>query len=270
MRYFFNIIIFIKIFFSKFYYIKYLTINELKKNYQGSFFGILWTFLQPIAFITIIWFVFTFGLKIELINSEIPFFIWLVTGIIPWFFISEGILNGTNSINNNSFIVKKHSFELCIIPISVIGSVLITHIFLVLVLAILTIYNGFLPRLYWLQIQFYFICKTIFLLGLVLITSAISVFVKDTLAIINILILLAFWGTPIFWSAEILPKSLHYIIQINPIYFIVDGYRDIFLNNIWFWEKSFWSLYFVLLIIFIFVIGINLFNKLKVHFGDLL
>ena len=154
--------------------------------------------------------------------------------------------------------------------VSVIGSVLITHIFLVLVLAILTIYNGFLPSLYWLQIPFYFICTTIFLLGLVLITSAISVFVKDTLAIINILILLAFWGTPIFWSAEILPKSLHYIIQINPIYFIVDGYRDIFLNNIWFWEKSFWSLYFVLLIIFIFVIGINLFNKLKVHFGDLL
>lgn len=84
--------------------------NDFKKQYLGSYLGLVWAFIQPLTFIVVIWFVFEIGFRAGPTTGGVPFFLYLITGMIPWFFISNAFTSGTNSIVNNSFLVKKSSF----------------------------------------------------------------------------------------------------------------------------------------------------------------
>ena len=76
--------------------------------------------------------------------------------------------------------------------------------------------------------------------------------------------------TPIMWNIEMIPNNFVWLIQLNPMYYIVEGFRDSFINHVWFWNKIDLTLNFWLITIFLFALGVYLFKKLKVHFADVL
>ena len=86
-----------------------LTKKDLKQRYLGSYLGILWAFIQPTISVLIFWFVFQVGFKAMPIDN-FPFVLWLVCGMFPWFYFSDGLVGATNSIAANSFLVKKVVF----------------------------------------------------------------------------------------------------------------------------------------------------------------
>ncbi|MBU0633406.1 ABC transporter permease [bacterium] len=247
-----------------------LIINDFRKQYLGSYLGLIWTFLQPLIFMGVIWFVFAIGLRAGPTTNGVPFSLWLMSGMVPWFFISTTLNTGTGSIVNNSFLVKKVAFRVSILPIVKIGSTLIIHLTLVLFLIIAFLLNGYTPTIYWLQLPFYILCSIILLLGISWLTSSIRVFVKDIGNLITVLIQMGFWATPIFWSISNIPQKYQYIIKLNPVYYIVEGYRDTFINQIWFFEHSTLTLYFLCMSFITLIFGAIVFKRLRPHFGDVL
>ena len=244
--------------------------SDFKKQYLGSYLGLVWAFVQPITFIAVIWFVFEIGFRAAPATGNVPFFLWLTSGMIPWFFFANGVVNGTNAVVGNAFLVKKVAFRTSILPLVQIGSELVIHLVLVLLLLVSFVLYGFYPDLYWLQLFYYIGCSIFLLLGLSWLTSSLRVFVKDIGNLIGVLIQLGFWATPIFWSLTLVPLKYQYIIKLNPVYYIVGGFRDTLISKVWFWEKPFETIYFLLFTSMLFFIGAVVFRKLRPHFGDVL
>ena len=243
--------------------------NDFKSRYMGNYLGIFWAFVQPTVMIAIFWFVFQVGFKSMPVDN-FPFILWLMAGMIPWFFFAESLQTGTNAILSNSFLVKKIVFRVSLLPIVQIISALTIHIFFVFFLLSMFLYYGYAPTIYWLQIPYYIFCTIILVLGISWMTSSVVVFFRDLGQIIAMVVQFGFWLTPIFWSIKILPERFHDIIQYNPAYYIVEGYRDSLINNVWFWEKIDLSIqYWVITFIFFFG-GAVVFRKLRPHFADVL
>ena len=236
---------------------------------MGSYLGILWAFVQPMAMILIFWFVFQVGFKSMPVDN-FPFILWLMAGMIPWFFFAEGLQNATQSVVSNSFLVKKIVFRVSLLPIIQIISALAIHLFFVLFLLGMFMYYGHMPTLYWLQIPYYLLSTVVLILGLSWFTSAVVVFFRDLSQVIAMVIQFGFWLTPIFWSLKIIPEKYHAIIQYNPVYYLIEGYRDSLIYQVWFWERAGASLQYWLITAVIFFGGAVVFRRLRPHFADVL
>lgn len=246
-----------------------MTKNDLKSRYIGNFGGFLWAFIQPSITIIIFWFVFTVGFKSAPINN-VPFILWLIAGMIPWFFFSEAFGLATSSIKESSFLVKKILFEVSLLPLVKIISALLIHIFFILVMFAIYFIYGYSPDLYWLQVIYYFISSIILLVGLSLICSSIMVFFKDMGQFVAMAIQFGFWLTPIFWTLAMVPDEYKWIFKTNPMYYITQGYRDCFIDKVWFWEKPLESFVYWIICLSLLGFGIFIFSKLRPHFADVL
>ncbi len=244
--------------------------NDFKKQYMGSYLGITWAFVQPLMMVLVLWFVFEVGFRSAPVTDGVPFILWLMTGIFPWYFFTNALNSGSNAIRSNAFLVKKVAFRISILPIVSITSALIIHLIFIIILIIVFLFNGYMPEIYWIQLPYYVLCMYILLLGLVWLTSAINVFVKDIGNIVAIILQVGFWATPIFWSTTMIPEKYKFIITLNPMAYIVNGYRDTFIEHVWFWERIDTSLYFAVMTLFFLVVGALVFKKLRPHFGDVL
>lgn len=252
-----------------------LSKNDFKTRYAGSYLGMVWAFIQPVVTILVYWFVFEKGLKAGGVLSkegiELPFVIWLSAGLIPWFFFSEALNNATNALMEYSYLVKKVVFKISILPIIKIISALFVHIFFVAFLLILCACYGYYPSLYTLQVVYYSFCMFVFVLALSYATSAVVIFFRDLSQIINILLQIGMWVTPIMWQVSILDSEmLVKIFKLNPMYYVVDGYRQALFYHEWFWEHPFMTLYYWGLTAVLFLIGAIIFKRLKPHFADVL
>lgn len=246
-----------------------LSKNDFKTKFSGSVFGIIWAFIQPSIMILVYWFVFENGLKAGRVSNH-PFILWFMAGLIPWFFFTEAFSGGTNALIEYSYLVKKVVFKISILPIVKVISSLYVHLFFVAVIILLSWSYGYNPDLYSLQLVYYMVCEFLFVLGLSYLTSALVCFFRDLTQIINIILQVGMWMTPIMWDASILSPTLHIIFKLNPMYYIVAGFRDAILDKVWFWDKLAWGAYFWIVIVVIFGVGITVFRRLRVHFADVL
>lgn len=246
-----------------------LTVRDFKSRYLGSYLGLLWAFIQPLVTILIFWFVFEVGFKSAPVD-DFPFLLWLITGIIPWFFIADTLSSATNSIVENSFLVKKVAFRVSMLPITKLLSALTIHVFFVFVIFLFFIVYGIRPSLYNLQVVYYGFATGVLLLGVSWLTSALIIFLKDVGQIVGMGLQFGFWLTPIFWAINIIPQKYHFYLKLNPIYYIIQGYRDSFINNVWFWQHPFYGLYYWALAGFVFITGAIVFNRLRPHFADVI
>ena len=251
------------------YLIKELAIRDFKNSYIGSTLGVVWTFIQPLAMTLILWIVFSFGFKSKSIG-DVPFVIYLLTGLIPWNFFSETLMKNTSVLSEFSFIVKKIPFRVSILPMVKICSSLLVHGIFLLILILFLAFNKMPFSFFWFQSFYYLFAMIILLLGYSWLFSSINVFFKDTAQIINIAIQVGFWVTPIIWSLNMFPESFYPYLKLNPMFYIIEGYRDSFIYFIPFWEKVSYTLYFWMGSLFTILVGIFTFNRIRPHFADVL
>ena len=101
-------------------------------------------------------------------------------------------------------------------------------------------------------------------------TSAIMVFFRDLGQLINILLQIGMWMTPIMWQSTMIGEKYQRILKLNPMYYIVNGYRESILSKEWLWNHCLWTVYFWVLIFVLMFLGTKIFKKLKPHFADVL
>jgi teichoic acid transport system permease protein len=250
--------------------------NDFKTRYAGSYLGIVWAFVQPIVTVLVYWFVFQMGLKAEnrqlAGGGDLPYVLWFISAIVPWFFFSEAWGTATNALIEYAYLVKKVVFKISILPIIKILSALFVHLAFVGLIIVIYCCYGHFPDAYYLQIIYYSFCTFMLVLGLSYITSAIVVFFKDLSQIISIILQVGMWMTPIMWDLETMEVSgvVKAIFKLNPMYYVTSGYRNVFIYKTNFWEHPKLTLYFWGFTLVMFGAGAFIFKRLKVHFADVL
>jgi ABC-type polysaccharide/polyol phosphate export permease len=127
-----------------------------------------------------------------------------------------------------------------------------------------------LPGVYTLQLIYYLAAMFFLLLGLGWITSSTSIFVQDVSNIVMIITQFGFWLTPIIWNITRIPEKYRWIIKLNPMCYIVNGYRDSLIYKIPFWSKPYETIYFWFFTLMVLLIGVVVFRRLKPHFGEVI
>lgn len=248
--------------------------NDFKTRFAGSYLGIVWAFVQPVVTILVYWLVFEKGLnaKAETLASgvEAPYVLWLTAGIVPWFYFSEALSNGTTALLEYNYLVKKVVFKISILPIIKIIAATFIHGFFVLFMLVVFMAHGFFPDLYTLQIFYFSFCLFIFVLGISYATCSIVIFFRDLTQIIAIILQVGMWATPILWQLSRVPEKYQILFKLNPMFYIVNGYRSALLEKTWFWEDFYSTMFFWIVTVVIFGIGALIFKRLKVHFADVL
>ncbi len=251
--------------------------NDIKKKFAGSYLGVVWAFVQPVITVLLYWFVFEVGLNSKAADLrtgiEVPFVLWLVAGLVPWFYFQEAMNGGTGVMVEYNYLVKKVVFQIDMLPAVKLISALLTHGFFICFAVVLFWCMGYAPDLYVLQAVYYTFCMILFTAGLVYAASAVNVFFRDMKEVVSILLQIGMWVTPIMWNFESMvkiPEWAKMILRLNPMYYIVSGYRDAFINKIGFWEHPGLSAFFWAVTLLLLWMGNAVFKRLRPHFADVL
>ena len=197
--------------------------KEIRGKYKGSFLGVLWSFVNPLLMTLVYAIVFPF-----LLRSTTPHYVtYLVIGILPWTWFTTIVAQGTTAFLSNAGIIKKVYFPREILPISTVTSGLINYLISLLIIAIFLICSGIGFSKYILFLPLVIIVQYIFSLAVVFLTSSINVYVRDAEYIINFLIQMLFYATPILYTIDMFPVKFQAILRLNPMVTIINSYRDI-------------------------------------------
>lgn len=249
--------------------IRAMAVREIQSRYAGTLAGFVWSVVNPLMIILVYWFVFSVGFKVQPVGN-VPFIVVFMSGMIPWTMFAETLMANTNAIIANAHLVKKTVFPTEILPIVNLAASFISHGIMLIILIALLLLNNIPFSLYNLQILYYLVALSVFTIGLGWIFSAVNVFYRDTGQILGVITNMWFWLTPVVWLMDIIPGKYQYIIKLNPMYYIVDGYKTSFIYHAPFWQNYELGLYFWSVSLFIFVIGGLTFRKLKPEFADVL
>lgn len=244
-----------------------LSLRDFEKKYISNFFGFLWVILDPLAFILILYFVL--GSRYGKTNpEEVPFIIYLITGYIAYDLFCGTMKSITSCIHDHSFLLKKINFRVAVLPIVTLLSHLMAHGIILAICMIILIFNQIYPVFFWFQVLYYIFALSVLLISLGWLTSSIFLFFPDISNIIGIITHAMLFLTPIFWNMLGLPLSNQLILKLNPLYYIVNGYRESLTNHQGFWTHPALTLYFWGFCMVTLVAGVIVFKKLRPHFAD--
>jgi ABC-type polysaccharide/polyol phosphate export permease len=243
--------------------------NDCRAKFASSFLGIVWAFIQPLVTILVFWFVFQVGFKNPPV-SDVPFIIWFLPAYLAWTFFSEALVSGANCLMEYSYLVKKVNFRVSMIPVVKILSSAFVHLAFIVFIFIMVVACGVPLSIYNIQVIYYFLCTCILLLGLCWLFAAIAPFIKDMVNIIGVIIQIGFWMTPIFWNVNEMAPWVQNILKLNPMFYICRGYRDCFVDHVWFWQHGYTSLYFWGITLILLFTGAYLFRRMRPQFADVL
>lgn len=246
--------------------------NDFRKRYAGSYMGAVWALVQPVVTVAMYYIVFDkiMGNSVNRGTGDIPFVLFLTAGLVPWFYFSEALNNGTNAMLEYNYLVKKVVFKISVLPIIKVIAATFIHVFFVGVLLIVAAIYGYYPTVYTLQLIYYSVCLFIFVLALCYTTCSIVVFFRDLAQIINIALQIGMWATPILWSLDSLSGEWVIFLKLNPLVYIVNGYRSAICEREWFFQDFFSTMYFWIVTVILFGLGGAVFKRLKIHFADVL
>lgn len=246
-----------------------LAMRDLRVRYAGTLGGTLWAFAHPLAIVAVFYFVFAVGFRAQG-PSNVPFILWFVCGLVPWLFFNDALMAITNSITNNSHLVKKTVFPTEVLPLVHVFSGLIPHAIFMLVLTALLIFFKVHFQVERFLFLYYLICTCVLLLGLGLMLSALQVFYRDIAQALTMILNLWFWSTPIVWSQEILPAEYRGFLAWNPIYYIIEGYRGSLIYSSVVWPDIQQTAYFWVISMLVLFGGSYIFRRLKPEFADVI
>jgi len=258
-------------FFYQLYLNRVLILNlswrDFEKKYISNYFGFIWTILDPLAFIVILYLVFE-GRYGGTNPEKVPFVVYLITGYIAYDLFSGVLQNITTCINDHSFLLKKVNFRVAVLPIVTVFSHLIIHSIVLVICGFVLLINHIYPVFFWFQLLYYIFALSVLLISLGWLTSSIYLFFPDVNNIVKIVTHAMLFLSPIFWNIQGLPLSNQYILKLNPLYYIVNGYRESLTNNQGFWTHPMLTIYFWGFCIIALIAGVTVFKKLRPHFAD--
>lgn len=236
--------------------------KEVRGKYKGSFLGVLWSFVNPLLMTLVYAIVFPFLLK----SSQPHYTTFIVIAIIPWTWFTYTIMSGTNTFLVNAGIIKKVYFPREILPISIVTSGLINYLISCIIIGIFLLFSGIGFSIYILYLPLIVLIQYMLQLGIIFITSSIDVYIRDAEYIINFIVQMVFYATPVLYSIDMFPEKFRWILRLNPLATIIESYRNIFYYKT---NPDFKMLGITFIVSFIIlIVGYAIFEKLKKGFAE--
>jgi teichoic acid transport system permease protein len=241
---------------------------ELRNRYASTAIGALWAMIQPVLLIVVFWYVATRGLKVSF-DTGTPFILLMFSGFVPWLLFADALNGATNSVTSYAYLVRKVAFPVHILPAVPVCAALFVHAAIFALLLVILAWYGVYPRMEMFVVFYYLAALLLFLLGMGWLLSALHVFSRDVGQTVASVLTVLFWATPILWPAHHIGGWAKAALQLNPMYFIVEGYRSALLPA----EPApggslhlyFWGLTAMLL-----VLGASVFRRFEPDFADVL
>ena len=250
--------------------IKYLVQRQMAKSYRDSYLGLVWAFLAPLMMVVLLTAIFSevLGIRFREVtgDSALNFGLFLYCGLLPFLAYSQAVTMGVNVIRRNSGLVTKVVFPLEILPLAGVLEALIQNAFglgaLMLVLVVLEHQLHLTAFL----LPLVLVPQVLFTLGLSYLMAVAGTYLPDIRESLRAFIRMTFFITPIIWPAGKVPESARFLVDYNPLAFLVEAYRILILEGqLPFGEKA---IYFSLFAVALFVIGLVVFNRTKHNFVD--
>ncbi len=236
--------------------------KEIRGKYKNSFLGVLWSFLNPLLQIAVYAIVFPLILR----NTQENYVIFLCCGLIPWTFFSTAITRSAFTMIENGNILKKVYFPREILPISVVTSEAVNFLISTIIILAFVLCSGLGITKYVLLYPLIFVAQYLLLLAISFIVSSICVYIRDLQHFIGVFLQLLFYATPIVYAPDSIPENFKWILNLNPMTYIINAYRDIFYNQTMPDVKAIFIL--ICVVIVAIVIGYLIFNKLQKRFAE--
>lgn len=214
-----------------------LAVFELIKKSRGAVLSWAWLFIKPAIFIFVFWFALDLGLRAGQ-EMDPPYFLWLVSGLIPWFFMQDMIGTGSDVLHRYPYLVNKIKFPLSGISAIYTLSILIVQLGLVIVLFGIYFFMGMPLDIHLLQVPLIIVLMTLFFNVYSILTSQLSALSKDFSNLIKAFLTPLFWLSGIIYDVSALGIPwIQKVLLFNPITFFANAFRDAFYNRVWFWES---------------------------------
>jgi len=258
-----------------FYLIRRLSLYELKSKNKSNYLGMAWEVINPVIQILIYWFVFGAireRTPVEIMpNMEVPFILWLIAGFTLWNFFYQATILGSKSIYTRLLILSKMNFPMSVIPNIVAFSQFYIHLIMLVITIIIFHLLGFYVSIYYLQFIYFIFATFCLIFAIALITSTLSTIIRDVHMFLNATLRMVLYLSPILWQISILPAPLPMLLQLNPLYYLIEGYRAALFGTEWYFIEHWqYTLYFWGLVFVLFLFGSMLHVKFRRHFIDYL
>jgi lipopolysaccharide transport system permease protein len=243
--------------------IKVFAIRDLKIKYADTFLGLGWTIIQPLAGLAI--FSFFFGYILGWQAGDLPFTLYVYSGLIAWNFFSYIVYQGVSSVHDSGHLIKKIYYPKFIMPLS---KILVAFIELVisflLIIPLMFWYNQW-PSFKLIFILFPLFFNVLCALTLVLWIGAFAYKKRDLLHLVPFLMYFGIWLTPVFFTFETLPQNMQFLWYINPMAGVVEAWRWVIFSE---WTFSLWYLPSMIMVSVLFLTGFWLYIKKEFLFSD--
>lgn len=245
--------------------IKHLALREIKARYKQSFLGFFWIILNPFFQMVIMSFVFSNVIKG--FETGIPYPLFIYTGLLPWLFFSNSLSSAMGVLETNSSLIKKIYFPREILVLSTLVAKLFDFLLALLIFLIMLIFFKVPFTFYLFLLIPIFLIQFIFTFGLSLFLSSINLFYRDIQNLLNLILILWFYLTPVLYAVEFFPDQYRWIFKLNPLSVFINAYRQVIFGAS---LPSLSSLGVAVLIsILLFILSYKIFKKLEGTFADL-
>ncbi|MCQ4635266.1 ABC transporter permease [Anaerovorax odorimutans] len=244
---------------------------DIVKTYSGAALGWAWAIIKPTITILVFWFAFSIGLRMGGKVAGFPYILWLIAGMVPWFYMSEMITQGAGAIRKYRYLVTKMKFPVSTIPTFVSFSKFTVHLFLLGITLVIFALFGYLPDLYLLQLPFYMLAMLMFFIEWSLFSAMLSSVSQDFLNLVKSIVTPIFWLSGIMWDVHKIDIGwLKTLLMFNPVTYVSTGYRNTFIYKIWFWEQPRSLLYFCIIFLIMTIAAVWSYRKLIKEIPDVL
>lgn len=199
---------------------------------KGFFLGEIWKLLSPLIQIGAYWLVFGIGLRSGKPVDGIPFVVWLTCGVTPWIWLNSNVNRAAGSIYSKASMLTRSNIPTCLIPLSTVVAHTMDNGWTVALLMVIYFANGCVPTLAAFGLFYYLFCGLMFLSVCSLITSAVVMLARDFQKLLQAVMRMMFFLTPVFWQpGDSLPYFFQVFVMCNPFAYIVRGFRSCLLYD---------------------------------------
>lgn len=243
---------------------------ELLADMRDSKFGLFWNFASPAIQVITYWLVFGIGLDRKGYNG-IPYMPWVIVGFSAWWFIQPCITQGCSAVFSKKDVITKMKFPISILPATVCVKEFFNHLCMLVIVFLVLLLFGYYPSAYWLNLIYYAFCAFMFVESLSLVTSVLTMIWRDVKKLIVSLMRMLLYLSPVLWPAAFSKiPIMSFIMKLNPVYYIVTGYRDALFFQRNFWEHPAMTLYFWGVVIVLLILGSSLMYHFKRKMVDMI
>lgn len=248
-----------------------LAVSDLVKTYSGAALGWAWAVISPAVTLFVYWFAFSVGMRGGRDVDGYPYFLWLTTGMVPWFYVRSMLTGGASSLRRYTYLITKIKYPISTIPTFVNLSSFFVHLVLMAIVVALYLAFGYMPDLYWLQLPFYMVLGFVFFNIWGLFAGILSSFSRDFLNLVRSLTTALLWMSGILYSVNTINTDwIRFVMLLNPITVIINGYRNCFIYKQWFWEVPNELFNYVLVTSVLCVLAVWAYKKLRKDIPDVL